>query len=126
MESKTYNKQEILNVIKKGGLKVLNPIGFIIDEICDCLLMDKYVAATTATNLLFEESLKLALIYHDSNGKTLDDGVDFENMYKAEVEQNIDNVLSHNIDKAFNVGLIDDNGKNELHHLRKTFRNPFK
>lgn len=125
MESKTYNKQVILNVIKKGGLKVLNPIGFIIDEICDCLLLDKYVAATTATNLLFEESLKLALIFHDSHGKTLDDGVDFENMYKAEVEQNIDNVLSHNIEKAFNVGLIDDNGKNELHYLRKTFRNPF-
>ena len=73
MESKTYNKQEILNDIKKGGLKVLNPIGFIIDEICDCLLLDKYVAATTATNLLFEESLKLALIFHDSHGKTLEE-----------------------------------------------------
>lgn len=125
MESKTSNKQDILNDIKKGGLKVLSPIGFIIDEICDCLIMDKYVAATTATNLLFEESLKLALIFHDSHGKTLDDGVDFENMYKAEVEQNIGNVLNRNIEKAFNVGLIDDNGKKELHYLRETFRNPF-
>lgn len=125
MKSEMTNKQEVLNTIKMSVLKVMNPIGFIIDEICDCLLINKYVAATTATNLLLEESLKLALIFHDSKGKTLDDGVDFENMYQEEVEQNIDKVLSHNIEKACKEGLIDDDGKKELHYLRKTFRNPF-
>lgn len=118
-------EQEILNAIKTSTLKIMNPIGFIIDEICDCLLLNKYVAATTATNLLLEETLKLALIFHDSNGKTLDDGVEFENMYQAEVEQNIDIILSHNIEKAYKAGLIDNGGKDELHYLRKTFRNPF-
>lgn len=125
MKSEMTNKQEVLNTIKMSVLKVMNPIGFIIDEICDWLLINKYVAATTATNLLLEESLKLALIFHDSKGKTLDDGVDFENMYQEEVEQNIDKVLSHNIEKACKEGLIDDDGKKELHYLRKTFRNPF-
>lgn len=120
-----YTEQEILNAIKTSTLKIMNPIGFIIDEICDCLLLNKYVAATTATNLLLEETLKLALIFHDSNGKTLDDGVEFENMYQAEVEQNIDIILSHNIEKAYKAGLIDNGGKDELHYLRKTFRNPF-
>ena len=118
-------EQEIMNAIKTSTLKIMNPIGFIIDEICDCLLLNKYVAATTATNLLLEETLKLALIFHDSNGKTLDDGVEFENMYQAEVEQNIDIILSHNIEKAYKAGLIDNGGKDELHYLRKTFRNPF-
>lgn len=125
MKSEMCTEQDILSTIKTSTLQVMNPIGFIIDEICDCLLSHKYVAATTATNLLLEESLKLALIFHDSNGKTLDDGVDFENMYQTEVEQNIDNLLSHNIEKAFKAGLIDETGKRELHYLRKTFRNPF-
>ena len=39
-----YSLAKVQNVIKKGGLKVLNPIGFIIDEICDCLLLDKSLA----------------------------------------------------------------------------------
>ena len=126
MESKTYNnKQEILNTIRMGNLMIMNPIRFIIDEICDCLLMDKYVAAATATNLLLEETLKLALIIYDSKGKTLDDGFEFENMYQTEVEQNIEKDLYVNIEKALHVGLIDDKEKDELHRMRKNFRNPF-
>ena len=125
MKSEMYTEQEILSAIKTSTLKIMNPIGFIIDEICDCLLLNKYVAATTATNLLLEETLKLALILHDSKGKTLDDGVEFENMYQAEVEQNIDKILSHNIEKVCKAGLIDDDSKEELHYLKKTFRNPF-
>lgn len=119
------NKQELLKAIRMGELKIMNPISFIIDEICDCLLMDKYVAATTATNLLLEETLKLALIIFDSQGKTLDDDVEFENMYQTEVEHNIEKDLYVNIEKAFHVGLIDDKEKEKLHRIRKQFRNPF-
>ena len=126
MDLKTSNnKRELLTAIRMGKLEIMNPISFIIDEICDCLLMDKYVAATTATNLLLEETLKLALIIDDSKGKTLDNGVVFEHMYQEEVDQNIDKKLSVNIDKASKKGLIDDKEKEELHYMRQQFRNPF-
>lgn len=120
------SNQEILVAIKHTQLRVLNPLAFLIDEICDCLLTNKFVAATTTTNLLFENMLKLSLIIHDSNGKTIDDdGINFEDMYEEEVEANIEKLLNDNINRAFKVGLIDEEEKDELHKLRKKFRNSF-
>ena len=119
-------RQQVLIAIKYRQFGCMGPLKFIIDEICDCLLTNKYVAATTATNLLFENALKLALILYDSEGRTIDDeGVSFEGMYEDEVKDFIDEYLSVNINKAFQKGLIEENLKDKLHNLRKEFRNPF-
>jgi hypothetical protein len=118
-------EQELLVSVKLRRLEVMSPLSFLIEEICDCLLTEKYVAATTTTNLLLENALKLALIIYDSKGKTLDDGVEFEYMYEKEVKDNIDNILNRNINRAYDVELVDQSERDELIKLKNKFRNPF-
>lgn len=51
-----------LIAIKYNKLSGLKPLWFVINEICDCLIMNKQCAAMTLTNHLLESSLKLSLI----------------------------------------------------------------
>ena len=65
------NKQLITIIaIKRNMLSYLKPLWFVVNEICDCLIINKQCAAMTLTNHLFESSLKLSLILWKAYGKT--------------------------------------------------------
>ena len=66
-------------------LRVLTPLSSDIQEICDCYFLKKYMGALTLTNLLFETMVKLTLVYHEADGRTLDDGYEFEDIYEEEL-----------------------------------------
>lgn len=72
------NIRTLLINLSNTRLLVLKPLLPDIQEICDCLFLRKYMAAITLTNLLFETMVKLTLVYYDANGRTIDDGYDFE------------------------------------------------
>ena len=75
------NTRMLLMNLSNSRLRALNSLSSDIQEICDCLFMKKYMAALTLTNLLFETMVKLTLVYHTADGRTLEDGYEFENIY---------------------------------------------
>ena len=81
------NKRMLLTNLSNTRLRVLNSLSSDIQEICDCLFLNKYMAALTLTNLMFETMVKLTLVYHEANGRTLDDGYEFENIYEKELKK---------------------------------------
>lgn len=86
-ESDKSTRLLIMN-LSNTQLRILKPLLPDIQEICDCLFLQKYMAAITLTNLLFETMVKLTLVFHEANGRTLDDGYDFENIYEKELNNN--------------------------------------
>lgn len=86
MESDKSTRLLIMN-LSNTQLRILKPLLPDIQEICDCLFLQKYMAAITLTNLLFETMVKLTLVFHEANGRTLDDGYDFENIYEKELNK---------------------------------------
>ena len=73
-----------LIAIKHNKLTELKPLWFIINEICDCLILNKQCAAITLTNHLLESSLKLTLVlfckeFNDEEIK------DFDTLYENEI-----------------------------------------
>lgn len=109
--------------VKKTTLKGLRPLEFIINEICDCLVLNKQCAATTLTNYLLESSLKLSLIYWKAYEKPFDNKKDFEMMYIYEVEKYIGKEMSKILNFAFEEHLIDINDMNDLKKLMLEYRN---
>ena len=85
-ESDKSTRLLIMN-LSNTQLRILKPLLPDIQEICDCLFLQKYMAAITLTNLLFETMVKLTLVFHEANGRTLDDGYDFENIYEKELNK---------------------------------------
>lgn len=81
------NTRMLLMNLSNTKLSVLNSLSSDIQEICDCFFLKKYMAALTLTNLLFETMVKLTLVYHEANGRTLDDGYEFENIYEDELNK---------------------------------------
>lgn len=71
-ESDKSTRLLIMN-LSNTQLRILKPLLPDIQEICDCLFLQKYMAAITLTNLLFETMVKLTLVFHEANGRTLDD-----------------------------------------------------
>ena len=76
----------LLMALRNTKLCVLKSLYPDIHEICDWLFLKKHMAAVTLTNLLFETMVKLVLVYLDANGRTLDDGYDFGNIYEEELK----------------------------------------
>ncbi len=111
--------------IKYGKLNVLNGLNSIISEICDCLIIGSTQAAITLTNHLFENSLKQTLITWDSQGRRFGDLGQMDETFKNEVETYDDAVLSSNIKKCQNKGLITEKDAERLNKLKNTYRNPF-
>lgn len=111
-----------LNNTKLFVLKALSPD---IQEICDCLFLKKYMAAMTLTNLLFETMIKLTLVYFEANGRTLDDGYDFENIYETELNKYGNKYLGENIEALYKKNIITSDGRERLLDLKNLFRNPF-
>ena len=119
------NKRMLLTNLSHTRLRVLNSLSSDIQEICDCLFLKKYMAALTLTNLLFETMVRLTLVYHEADGRTIDDGYEFENIYLEELNQYEKKNLGENIETLYKKGIITIDGKNRLLDLKDLFRNPY-
>lgn len=119
------NKRMLLTNLSYTRLSVLNTLSSDIQEICDCLFLKKYMAAATLTNLLFETMVKLTLVYHEANGRTLDDGYEFENIFADELNKYGKKTLNENIETLYKKGIITVDGRDRLLDLKDLFRNPY-
>ena len=106
-------------------LRILKSLLPDIQEICDCLFLQKYMAAITLTNLLFETMVKLTLVYHEANGRTMDDGYDFENIYETELNKYGEKNLGENIAILYKKKIITSEERDRLCYLKNSFRNPY-
>lgn len=106
---------------KLGEMRLLQPL---IKEICVNLLMENFYAAATLTNMLFEATMKFALIYMNTNGRTLADVQSIEDIHKQEVADFDDQDLEQNINACKREGFITKEESKTLKDLNKQFRNP--
>ena len=83
------------------------------------------MAAITLTNLLFETMVKLVLVYLDANGRTLDDGYDFGNIYERELKKYGKKNLGENIETLYKKDVINSKEYSRLLGLKNLFRNPY-
>lgn len=123
-ESDTNTRLLIMN-LSNTNLCVLKSLLPDIQEICDCLFLKKYMAAITLTNLLFETMVKLVLVYFEANGRTLDDGYDFDNMYENELKKYGKKNLGENIETLYKKDIITSEEHDRLLDLKDLFRNPY-
>lgn len=111
-----------LIAIKRNILGNLNPIWYIVNEICDCLILKKECAAITLTNHLFESSLKLFLVLCEGNKKTTERSGNFEDMYKKEIRFFQKNKMKENLKYALDEKLITEEEHKELFGLMIEYR----
>lgn len=115
----------LLMNLSNTKLLVLKPLAPDIQEICDCLFLKKHMAALTLTNLLFETMVKLTLVYHEADGRTIDDGYDFETMYERELNKYGDKCLGNNVVELCKKGVITSEERDRLLDLKDLYRNPY-
>ena len=117
------NKQLITIIaIKRNMLSYLKPLWFVVNEICDCLIINKQCAAMTLTNHLLESSLKLSLILWKAYGKPFDCTKDFETMYKDEVKTYIGKKMGENLKFAIEENMINNDEFKDLSDLMLEYR----
>lgn len=119
------NTRMLLTNLSHTRLRVLNPLSSDIQEICDCLFLKKHMAALTLTNLLFETMVKLTLVFHEANGRTLDDGYEFENIFENELNKYGKKNLGENIETLYKKRIITAEGRDRLLDLKDLYRNPY-
>lgn len=124
VESDTNTRLLLMN-LSNTQLRILKSLLPDIQEICDCLFLQKHMAAITLTNLLFETMVKLTLVYHEANGRTLDDGYDFENIYEKELNKYGEKNLGENIATLYKKNIITSEERDRLLYLKNSFRNPY-
>lgn len=124
VESDTNTRLLLMN-LSNTQLRILKSLLPDIQKICDCLFLQKYMAAITLTNLLFETMVKLTLVYHEANGRTLDDGYDFENIYEKELNKYGEKNLGENIATLYKKNIITSEERDRLLYLKNSFRNPY-
>lgn len=124
VESDTNTRLLLMN-LSNTQLRILKSLLPDIQEIFDCLFLQKYMAAITLTNLLFETMVKLTLVYHEANGRTLDDGYDFENIYEKELNKYGEKNLGENIATLYKKNIITSEERDRLLYLKNSFRNPY-
>ena len=124
VESDTNTRLLLMN-LSNTQLRILKSLLPDIQEICDCLFLQKYMPAITLTNLLFETMVKLTLVYHEANGRTLDDGYDFENIYEKELNKYGEKNLGENIATLYKKNIITSEERDRLLYLKNSFRNPY-
>ena len=112
-ESDKSTRLLIMN-LSNTQLRILKPLLPDIQEICDCLFLQKYMAAITLTNLLFETMVKLTLVFHEANGRTLDDGYDFENIYEKELNKYGKKNLGENIATLYKKKIITSEERDKI------------
>lgn len=120
------NTRQFIMNLSKTKLKILKALNTDIQEICDCLFLGKHTAALTMTNFLFETMIKLTLAYYDAQGRTIDEnGVEFENLLKDELNEYGEETLHNNITTLWKKGIITESGRDRLLDLKDLFRNPY-
>lgn len=119
------NIRMLLTNLSHTRLRVLNSLSSDIQEICDCLFLKKHMAALTLTNLLFETMVKLTLVYHEADGRTLDDGYEFENIFENELNKYGNRNLGENIETLYKKRIITAEGRDRLLDLKDLYRNPY-
>ncbi|MDE7433147.1 MAG: hypothetical protein K2N34_14705 [Lachnospiraceae bacterium] len=119
------NTRILLMNLSNIRLSVLNSLSSDIQEICDCLFLKKYMAALTLTNLLFETMVKLTLVCHEADGRTVDDGYEFENIYEDELNKYGKKNLGENIEALYKKDIITVEVRDRLLDLKDLFRNPY-
>lgn len=119
------NIRMLLMNLSNTRLRVLTPLSSDIQEICDCYFLKKYMAALTLTNLLFETMVKLTLVYHEADGRTLDDGYEFEDIYEEELTKYGRKNLGENIENLYKKHIITEKDRDRLLDLKDLFRNPY-
>ena len=124
VESDTNTRLLLMN-LSNTQLRILKSLLPDIQEICDCLFLQKYMAAITLTNLLFETMVKLTLVYNEANGRTLDDGYEFENIYEKELNKYGKKNLGENIETLYIKNAITSEQRDKLLELKNIFRNPY-
>ena len=124
VEGNTKTRTLLMN-LSNSRLRVLDSLSSDIQEICDCLFLKKYMAALTLTNLLFETMVKLTLVYHAADGRTLEDGYEFENIYEDELNKYGSKNLGDNIETLYKKGIITADRRDRLLDLKDLFRNPY-
>lgn len=124
LEDDTNTRLLLMN-LSNTNLHILKPLLSDIQEICDCLFLKKYMAALTLTNFLFETMVKLTLVYHEADERTLDDGYNFETMYENELNKYGDRCLSNNIAELYKKGVITSEERDRLFDLKDIYRNPY-
>lgn len=111
-----------LIAIKRNILGNLKPICYIVNEICDCLILKKECAAITLTNHLFESSLKLFLTICKASERIIDKSDGFEDMYKEEIRFFQKNKMKENLKYALNKNLITEEEYKDLFNLMIEYR----
>lgn len=119
------NIRMLLMNLSNTRLRVLTPLSSDIQEICDCYFLKKYMAALTLTNLLFETMVKLTLVYHEADGRTLDDGYEFEDIYEEELTKYGRKNIGENIENLYKKHIITEKDRDRLLDLKDLFRNPY-
>ena len=119
------NARLLLMNLSNTNLYILKSLSPDIQEICDCLFLKKHMAAITLTNLLFETMVKLTLVYLEANGRTLDDGYNFENLYERELKKYGKKNLGENIETLYKKNIITSEEHDRLLYLKDLFRNPY-
>lgn len=119
------NTRLLIMNLSNTQLRILKSLLPDIQEICDCLFLQKYMAAITLTNHLFETMVKLTLVYHEANGRTMDDGYDFENIYETELNKYGEKNLGENIAILYKKKIITSEERDRLCYLKNSFRNPY-
>ena len=100
------------------GLNILNPI---IKQICDNLLIGNNYAAIALTNLLFEATMKFALIFLNPNLHV----TSYDKIHSEAIKKFDDNALEQNINACKSRGYISKEDCKRLNELARVFRNPF-
>ena len=116
------NKIITLIAIKRNLLYSLKPIWYIVNEVCDCLILKKECASMTLTNHLFESSLKLFLILWKTNKKGTNETDNFEDMYKDEIRFFRKNKMKENLKYALNEQLLTKQEFVDLSNLMIEYR----
>lgn len=119
------NTRLLIMNLSNTQLRILKSLLPDIQEICDCLFLQKHMAAITLTNLLFETMVKLTLVYHEANGRTMDDGYDFGNIYETELNKYGEKNLGENIAILYKKKIITSEERDRLWYLKNSFRNPY-
>lgn len=100
------------------GLNILNPI---IKQICDNLLIGNSYAAIALTNMLFEATMKFALIFLNPNLNV----TSYDKIHSDAIKMFDDNALEQNINACKSRRYISKEDCKRLNELARVFRNPF-
>ena len=97
---------------------------FLVNEALNCLLLGLNHACIYTTNHLLERVLKVALINKHTAGLYIGDTGFNEKEEEAQKLYDGEN-LYKNINHAFKLEILTESEKDNLHQLRKNFRNPY-